>query len=385
MRVLVVGVSTRAAAESAARAGFAVTSLDAFADADQHPAVRALSLPRDFGAPFTARAAARAARTIEYDAVAYLSSFENHPAAVRDLAARGALWGNDAGTLARVRDPLELASALARRGLPAPESRTSAPTAGGVARPWLLKPRASGGGHGVARWTGSARDRARLARRSYLQERVEGVPGSVVFVADGECCVPLGVSRQLVGDPAFGGDGFRYCGSVLASDDDVPLRAATELAAAVTEEFGLVGVNCVDFVARDSAPLAIEVNPRWSSSMELVERAYGLSVFGAHAVACRDGALPDFDLAAARRSARAWGKGIVYARHDVDVGDTSGWLAGRDIRDVPHPGERIPAGRPVCTVLAEGASAGECYDALIARAAQVYSALGSGRNVREVA
>ena len=100
-RVLVVGVSTRAAAESAARAGYAVTALDAFADADQHPAVRALSLPRDFGVPFSARAAARAARTIDYDAVAYLSSFENHPAAVRALAERGTLWGNAPETLAR--------------------------------------------------------------------------------------------------------------------------------------------------------------------------------------------------------------------------------------------------------------------------------------------
>ena len=86
-RVLVAGISTRAAAESAARAGFSVTSLDAFGDLDQHPSVRALSLPRDFGTRFTSPAAARAARTIESDSVAYLASFENHPNAVGRLAA----------------------------------------------------------------------------------------------------------------------------------------------------------------------------------------------------------------------------------------------------------------------------------------------------------
>ena len=52
--VLIVGVSTRAAAESAARAGFDVIALDAYADLDQHPSVRALSLPRDFGTAFSA-------------------------------------------------------------------------------------------------------------------------------------------------------------------------------------------------------------------------------------------------------------------------------------------------------------------------------------------
>ena len=29
--------------------------------------------------------------------------------------------------------------------------------------------------------------------------------------------------------------------------------------------------------------MPIEINPRWSASMELVERAHGVSVFGVHA------------------------------------------------------------------------------------------------------
>src|SRR2546429_1543130 len=50
--------------------------------------------------------------------------------------------------------------------------------------------------------------------------------------------------------------------------------------------------------------------------MELVERAYGISLFDVHARACRQ-ALPAFDLAAARRRApEAIGKAIVYARRD---------------------------------------------------------------------
>jgi predicted ATP-grasp superfamily ATP-dependent carboligase len=301
------------------------------------------------------------------------------------LAERGALWGNDAATLERVRDPVALSRALAARGFAVPETRTSPPAENEVGRSWLLKPRASGGGHGVARWTGSARDRARLARRSYLQEHVDGVPGSVVFVADGARCVPLAVTRQIIGDGAFGGDGFRYCGSLLSRDDDVPLATATALAAAVTAEFGLVGVNCIDFVARGAVPLAVEVNPRWSSSMELVERAYGMSVFGAHAAACRDGVLPAFDLAAARRPMRAVAKAIVYARRDVEVGDTSRWLADPDLRDVPSAGERISAGRPICTVLAEGADAAGCYRALVERAEAVYAVLDERRHAREVA
>jgi uncharacterized protein len=118
-RVVIAGVSARAAAESAARAGFDVTAIDAFADLDQHPAVQSRSIPR----PFTARAAARAARSIDCDAVAYLSNFENHPVDVRTLAAGRELWGNPPAVLRRVRDPMCLARALRDRGIAGPEVR----------------------------------------------------------------------------------------------------------------------------------------------------------------------------------------------------------------------------------------------------------------------
>ena len=84
--VLIVGVSTRAAADSAARAGFDVIALDAYADLDQHPSVRALSLPRDFGTTISPEAAVNVARELPSDAVVYLSSLENHPRAVVSAA-----------------------------------------------------------------------------------------------------------------------------------------------------------------------------------------------------------------------------------------------------------------------------------------------------------
>ena len=56
------------------------------------------------------------------------------------------------------------------------------------------------------------------------------------------------------------------------------MSRSCDLARALVEEFDLVGVNGIDFVARDGLPYAIEVNPRWCASMELVERAH--EIFG---------------------------------------------------------------------------------------------------------
>jgi hypothetical protein len=375
-RVLLLGVSTRAIADSAARAGFQVISIDAFGDLDQPVATRSLALPRDLGVPYSAAAAAHAAHDIACDAVAYVANFENHPDAVRALARGRALWGNPAAVLARVRDPLLLTRALARRGFATPAVRARA--ARRSTTRWLVKPRASGGGQGIRAW----RAGARVGRGEFLQERVAGVPGSVVFAADGARAIPLGVSRQIVGGRPFGATGFRYCGSILAGDDpvfdDALCDAAGALAHAVTEEFGLVGVNGIDFVvARDGVPVPVEVNPRYSASMELVERAYGINVFAAHVRACA-GALPAFDLTRARRRAPgAVGKAILHARRVERPTDTERWLADPDVRDVPRPGERIGRGRPVCTVFASAPDAVACRAALEGRAAGRYHALAA--------
>ena len=243
-----------------------------------------------------------------------------------------------------------------------------------------MKRSASGGGHGVREW----REGQAVPAGSFLQERIDGEPCSIVFVAAGGRAVPLGFCRQLIGDAAFGSSGYRYCGNILtaAPEDGEALAAACAIAAAVAEEFALVGVNGIDLIVEDGVPCAIEVNPRWCASMDLVEREYGLSVFGSHAAACRDGALPDVDLASLRGQARTRGKAVVFARHDVVASGTADWLSARDDeschrRDVPKPGTRIAAGEPVCTVYAEGRDAADCRAELVHRAERVYTALNA--------
>jgi len=388
VRVLLAGVSTRAAAASAARAGFDVTAIDAFADLDQHPSVDARSL----GDAFSPDAAARLAEAIACDAVAYGSNFENHPDAVAALARGRALWGNASDVLHRVRDPRLLSDTLRRRGFasptviepipghqppqsPIPNPQSPVPNPQSPRR--LVKPRASGGGHGIRWW----RDGMRVPSGSYVQQFIEGTPASIVFAAARGRAVPLGLCRQLIGDAAFGSSGFRYCGNILTAmgeDDDV-FAAARALAAAVCEEFALVGVNGIDMIVDAGVPYAIEVNPRWCASMELVERAYDMSVFAVHAAACRDGLLPDFDLASARRGAATVGKAIVFARRDVTIADTSSWLseslADGDLHDVPRSGAQIREGHPVCSVFAAGRGSAACYAELVRRAARIHDAI----------
>lgn len=380
-RVLIAGVATRGLAESAARAGYEVVAVDGFGDLDLHARAHAVLMARDARGRFSTQLVVQAARRIPCDAVAYVAPLENHPGAVRALARGSDLWGNPPAVLNPARDPVRLAAALLARGILPPNlytdlHRTPPPPPG--RQRWIVKPLASGGGHGITRWRGGMRP----PRGTYLQERIIGTPGSVVFAADGARAAPLGLTRMLVGDRAFGASDFRYCGSILVSRadafDDGLEGFAADIASRVTDAFRLRGVNGVDFVERGDLLYPIELNPRYTASMELVERAYGLAIFEIHARACR-GELPAFDLAAARASGPAVGKAIVYAQRDVIMGDTRPWLDDEHLRDIPQPGERIPRGRPVCTVFARGRDAKACHAALVKRAQGIYHAIAASK------
>src|SRR5262249_47252340 len=148
------------------------------------------------------------------------------------------------------------------------------------------------------------------------------------------------------------------------------LAEVRRLAQAVTEEFGLIGLNGVDFVLRDARPVVVEVNPRYSASMELVERATGIPVFDLHRAAC-EGRMPPPATAEAPLPGDGFhAKAIVYASKPVSVPDTSGWIE-RGVRDVPHPGEAIRSGHPICTVLASGSSRVSCLATLQAEEAAI--------------
>ncbi len=372
--LLIAGVAVRALAASAARAGYRVTAVDAFGDLDLCRVASAIPLRVENGTDYSPLSAVRAARTVPATLVAYTSNFENYPEAVARLARRRRLLGNPPAVLTRVRNPLELMREVRRRGFATPNTRATPPAAKGAPGSWLLKPRRSGGGHGTRVW----RRGEAVPRTHYLQERIAGSSGSVVFAADGRRAVTLGLTRQLVGDGRLGARGFRYCGSLLGNPSGLFRRgeelldAARAVVAGLTAEFGLVGLNGMDFVARDGVPYPIEVNPRYSASMELLERAHGLSMFETH-IQAFEGTLP----AVPARSAEIEGKAIVFARRDVTVGDTRGWIDHGCFADIPHPGERILRGHPICTVFAKGRNADGCHRLLLSRAASVYRVVGA--------
>jgi predicted ATP-grasp superfamily ATP-dependent carboligase len=357
VRTLIAGLTTRALAESAVRAGATIVTVDYFGDLDQERLCETHSL-RARGRGYSAAAILDAARGLDYDAVVYCGGLENHPDVVAELARDRVLLGNAPDTLRRVREPGALLASLARQGFAVPETRLAGDPLPESGR-WLVKPARGGGGQGVRPWDGRPPTGTQI-----LQERVSGVSASASFVADGRRAVVLAWTAQL-----HAPRGFRYAGNVMPLDGPAAARREVDaIADALARDYALRGLNGFDFVLRAGRPVVLEVNPRYCASMELIERASGQSVFGLHVAACR-GELP----ARVEAPAGAWGKAIVYAARTVAVPDTTAWLA-EGVRAVPHPGAVLRAGHPICTVLASGPTPARCRARLRADAARIRAA-----------
>jgi len=285
-----------------------------------------------------------------------------------------------------VRDPFRLADALAAEGIPFPPIRRTdkdLPVDGS----WLRKPKRGGGGAGISAWRGG-RSSPIAAPAWFFQKRVAGRPCSAVFVGDGRGAVFLGATWQMVGTPWTGAGPFAYAGSLgpIELSLDLPNRWE-RIGQVLARRFGLVGVFGVDAVLDGEALWPIEVNPRYTASVEVLERAFEIDAIRIHVDACRGGRLPK----ELPQAARAWcGKAILYARVDLRVPPDferfaqeaiSAW-PWPDLADVPAAGTRIRARAPAVTVLAEAASERALHDLLRSRAEQVERLLYPAVNVR---
>jgi predicted ATP-grasp superfamily ATP-dependent carboligase len=289
--------------------------------------------------------------------------------------------GCAASTLEIVRNPVYVAGVLQASGEIGPRVLEQMPKRLGRDR-WLFKPLASGGGRNIYPWP-SAEAQAALDRgqRGYWQTLVDGRPCSAAFLADGARCRLLGLTRQLVGQ-AWGAAGpFEYCGSigplVLSARSHDTLSSIGQT---FTEVFGLRGLFGVDLVRRFGGYWPIEVNPRYTASMELFDWAWGAALVGWHVAACRG----DWPEVRPPRAADWYGKLYVFATRALTVPAglfaelqkrqaAPGWPA---FGDVPVDGAEIPAGGPIATVFAQAATRPELARALRRRARWLRRRLG---------
>src|SRR5206468_9397103 len=118
----------------------------------------------------------------------------------------------------------------------------------------------------------------------YFQKRIAGGSFSALFIASqGEASL-IGVTRQLTGTPGLP---FAYRGSIGPVSISEGLKARLdEMGRVLVSEFALVGLFGVDYILRDGEAWPVEVNPRYTASVEVLELSLRRSLMAEHLRAC---------------------------------------------------------------------------------------------------
>ena len=342
--LIIVGASARAAAFSAHRAGYTPYWLDQFGDEDLRQRFPG-SVITDYP-----KAAAELIAGAPDAPFLFTGAMENHPGVLERLCAQRELLGNPKLACLRVRDPSLLYEALRRNDIACPEFHMV--ERGRILSPpphlngWLVKPLRSAGGIGTRRYEGQPVD-----NRHYLQEYIRGESLSAVFVGSQGHCRLLGVTRQLVGLPGFHAGEFNYCGSIgplrLSDAETGQWRRIGEV---ISAEFGLKGLFGVDAIKRQDRIYSVEVNPRYTASVEVLELALGCRAIELHCDACNNQPPGSVE----QKPVHYIGKAILFAPADFVF---TGFVPdGFSVSDIPAQGTEIKQGQPVLTVIVTGNS-----------------------------
>ena len=244
-----------------------------------------------------------------------------------------------------VRDPFELSTELSDHGIPFPETLRRRPQDLGD-EAWLVKQLCSAGGCHVRSW--HATDPFLDGPNIIFQRRLKGHPVSAAFVAVPEHDVTfLGATRMLVGPEWGGPTEFSYCGSITEDVCDDKIVQWQQITSALCARFQLRGVFGVDAIETPEGIVPIEVNPRYTASMEVIEHSLPEPVMAYHIAACQGQPLPP----PAHKQCHRAAKMIIYADRAFHVPTTFPQFPNVCLADIPDAGNCIEPKRPVLTLM----------------------------------
>jgi predicted ATP-grasp superfamily ATP-dependent carboligase len=329
--VCLIGASCRAAAQSCKRAQCeTIYAWDDFADADLvHIALaKALSdLQSDLQSDLVQ------SERLERMPLVLCGGIENKPELLRLCIEHGMLCGLSPQALQEIRSVQRWQDWAHQSGIGWPSTLQPPISEAQVSwqSPWVLKPKLGAGGvhvryiETIAQWldcVSSIQD----TNQWYLQRFIPGVTIGVTYCSDSEKTCLVGVAQALRAEHLDAPSAFIYAGNIA------PFRANSGLemlllkfGELVAKQTSLVGLWQADFQLDPMGhPWLLEINPRWSASMELHEIGQGVSWMLEHLRVIQGGQIqPELELVAGDwirpqvACGRSLGKGILYAPSDI--------------------------------------------------------------------
>ncbi len=251
----------------------------------------------------------------------YAGALENRPDVIQAISMKRPLWGCSPDAVERA-SPGALRKIFADYCLMAsPKLLLSGDRLPSFER-WLIKPIAGAAGFGIREAYGA--HPGKVPDGYYGQKYVPGPSCSGLFVGHERGCLFLGATSQLVGTPWLHATPFHYAGSIGLLDlPEREHRWFRDLGNIVADRFGLRGIFGVDCIMQAEILWTIEINPRYTASVEVWEYALKRSALALHRRVFEN--LDDKEthlklqrMRISTRSRKVVGKAILFARSGDD-------------------------------------------------------------------
>lgn len=350
-KCLLVGLTVRPLAESAAKGGIEVYTVDLFADQDTVQAANQSKIAKFNGVGFEESSLIEAVNSIDPEcklSVVYGGGFECNPELLKSITMNRDLFGVEPEKLSRICSPLFFFNELELLGIPFPETQLIPPK---EAEGWIVKMAGGSGGTHIKRLRD---DSDHTTAQAYYQRYQSGRSISATICSSKSDCTVIGYSEQWCANNLFVGE-FAYGGAVSISPDEIHAIVKNEIkqaAKSLSMHFGLKGLLTLDVVIDGDQWYLLEVNPRPGATFELHEGK--TSYLQMHVNACRNSA---YEVASQTSFGVFKAHSIVYARKQLRIPEKhvfENW-----VKDRPHVGAAFEPGEPVCTIYANRSSSVE--------------------------
>ncbi len=363
---LVVATSGRAISQGLKSLGFSVVVVDGFADSDTCAAATEFKKVKrsQFGLDQSEvlNAVVSLQSKITFDGLFFDAAMESTPCLLEEINITP-VFGNSGQVISACKNPKEFFSVLDKHSISYPEILLSSGSSPVETDGWLVKEAHSTGGVGVS-FINSEVD---ISKNIYLQKKIDGINFSLTFLANGEDISELGFNT-LWSESLSESVPYAYAGAINRVNLDIEVQeSALRYAKVITKEFGLIGLNSIDFICADHVVYVLEVNPRIPATYELYETRYG-EIMQKHIDVCKDRSLPVTKFEPMLRA-----HAIIYAPTEITISDSMSWPLWT--ADRPYAQEVINKFEPVCSIFAGGQNSSQVCEMIKTRKKSILTKL----------
>jgi len=346
--ILIVANSGRMLAQLSRNAGLVPLVIDCFSDCDtQYLALDYVKI-NTLELKYVKKAFSVLSHHNKINHVIYGSGLERYKSTLKFLYQNLVVLGNTPEIFSLIQNKTYFFSRLKHLGILFPETTFQVPD---INNNWLVKPEQGEGGLGIKKFEGLSK----ITAPSYWQKFITGKTMSVLFVAYGNEYKIIGFNKQYF--TRIEDNQFVFSGVISQPEINKDIVQTINLwLAALIPDFGLKGINTLDFIVKNNCCYVLEVNARPSASMQL----YQQDLLTRHINSFIDAQLQSVIVIKTYKAYK-----VVFAEAEVFINDHIQWPQW--VVDIPKSGSIIHTGMPICSIIADGKNEPQINNLLLNR------------------